>query len=66
MPEVVVPGGGIAGLSTGMLLADRGCMVTVLERDPAGVPDSPGDAGPDWDRPGIPGPARADLLRSLG
>jgi glycine/D-amino acid oxidase-like deaminating enzyme len=77
MPKVVVLGGGIAGLSTGMLLAGQGCQVTVLERDLAGVPDSPGAAWQDWaDRISsvaaehaeflIPGPTRADLLSSLG
>jgi 2-polyprenyl-6-methoxyphenol hydroxylase-like FAD-dependent oxidoreductase len=53
MPKVVVLGGGIVGLSTGMLLADQGCQVTVVERDPTGVPDSPGDAWQDWERPGV-------------
>jgi len=36
MPKVIVLGGGIVGLSTGMLLADHGGQVTVLERDLAG------------------------------
>lgn len=53
MPRVVVLGGGIVGLSTGMLLAERGCDVTVLERDPTQVPGSPGAAWQDWDRPGV-------------
>lgn len=53
MPRVVVLGGGIAGLSTGMLLAGRGCDVTVVERDPVQVPKSPDDAWQDWERPGV-------------
>jgi 2-polyprenyl-6-methoxyphenol hydroxylase-like FAD-dependent oxidoreductase len=53
MPRVVVLGGGIVGLSTGMLLAERGCDVTVVERDPVQVPKSPDDAWQDWDRPGV-------------
>ncbi len=53
MPRVVVLGGGIVGLSTGLLLAERGCDVTVVERDPAQVPGAPGDAWQDWDRPGV-------------
>jgi 2-polyprenyl-6-methoxyphenol hydroxylase-like FAD-dependent oxidoreductase len=53
MPRVVVLGGGIVGLSTGMLLAERGCDVTVVERDPTQVPDKPDDAWQDWDRPGV-------------
>ncbi len=53
MPRVVVLGGGIVGLSTGMLLAERGCEVTVVERDPTRVPESPDGAWQDWDRPGV-------------
>jgi 2-polyprenyl-6-methoxyphenol hydroxylase-like FAD-dependent oxidoreductase len=53
MPRVVVLGGGVVGLSTGMLLAERGCDVTVVERDPVQVPESPGGAWQDWDRPGV-------------
>jgi 2-polyprenyl-6-methoxyphenol hydroxylase-like FAD-dependent oxidoreductase len=53
MPRVVVLGGGVVGLSTGMLLAERGCDVTVIERDPTQVPESPDGAWQDWDRPGV-------------
>ncbi len=53
MPRAVVLGGGIVGLSTGMLLAERGCDVTVIERDPTQVPESPNGAWQDWDRPGV-------------
>jgi len=53
MPRVVVLGGGIVGLSTGMLLAGRGCDVTVVERDPAQIPDTPDAAWLNWDRPGV-------------
>ncbi len=35
MPSIVMIGGGIAALTTAMLLADDGHKVTVLERDPA-------------------------------
>jgi 2-polyprenyl-6-methoxyphenol hydroxylase-like FAD-dependent oxidoreductase len=53
MPRVVVLGGGIVGLSTGMLLAERGCDVTVVERDPTEVPGAPDDAWLGWARPGV-------------
>jgi 2-polyprenyl-6-methoxyphenol hydroxylase-like FAD-dependent oxidoreductase len=53
MARVVVLGGGMIGLSTGMLLADQGHDVTVLERDDAPVPDSPDGAWQAWDRPSV-------------
>jgi len=53
MPRVVVLGGGMIGLCTGMLLADQGCDVTVLERDGMPVPGSPEEAWQAWDRPGV-------------
>ena len=53
MPRVVVLGGGVVGLSAGMLLAESGCDVTVVERDPTEVPESPDGAWQNWDRPGV-------------
>jgi 2-polyprenyl-6-methoxyphenol hydroxylase-like FAD-dependent oxidoreductase len=53
MAKVVVLGGGMIGLCTGMLLADQGCDVTVLERDDAPVPGSPDEAWQAWERPGV-------------
>ncbi len=41
MAEVVVLGGGVTGLCTGMMLAGQGCAVTVIERDAGAVPGSP-------------------------
>ena len=46
MTSIVIVGGGIAALTTAMLLADDGHGVTVLERDP----DGPTDAGASWER----------------
>jgi 2-polyprenyl-6-methoxyphenol hydroxylase-like FAD-dependent oxidoreductase len=52
MASIVIVGGGIAALTTAMLLADDGHTVTVLERDPAGPPD-PGAAWKGWERRGV-------------
>jgi glycine/D-amino acid oxidase-like deaminating enzyme len=66
MPRAVVLGGGVVGLSTGMLLAERGCDVTVIERDPVQVPGSPDGAWQDWDRPGVAQFRQPHYLRPAG
>ena len=53
MPRIVVLGAGICGLASALLLARDGHDVTVLERDPAPVPDSPDDAWEQWERRGV-------------
>lgn len=50
--SVAVLGGGMAGLSTALLLARDGHGVTLIERDPFVVGDAL--ASPAWDRRGIP------------
>lgn len=52
MARIVVCGGGICGLIAGMLLADSGQEVTVLERD-AAAPSEPADAWDHWERRGV-------------
>ncbi|HEY3982283.1 MAG TPA: FAD-dependent oxidoreductase [Streptosporangiaceae bacterium] len=49
MARIVMAGGGIAALTTAMLLGEDGHEVTVLERDPA-VPPSPSAAWDEWKR----------------
>jgi 2-polyprenyl-6-methoxyphenol hydroxylase-like FAD-dependent oxidoreductase len=51
--KIVVLGGGVCGLATGVMLARDGHEVTLLERDPSPVPDSPEDAWESWDRSGV-------------
>jgi flavin-dependent dehydrogenase len=52
MSRVIVVGGGVIGLCTGLLLTRSGHDVTVLERDPA-VPPEPGQAWDEWERRGV-------------
>lgn len=53
MASVLVMGGGMCGLSVGMMLARDGHDVTVLERDPAPPPGSGDEAWDSWERKGI-------------
>jgi 2-polyprenyl-6-methoxyphenol hydroxylase-like FAD-dependent oxidoreductase len=51
--RVAVLGSGVGGLTTGMLLANDGHDVTVLERDPAPPPTHPTACWDDWERRGV-------------
>ena len=51
--DVVVVGGGVAGLGAALALARRGHSVTVVERDDTPMPPSADEAF-DWDRRGAP------------
>jgi 2-polyprenyl-6-methoxyphenol hydroxylase-like FAD-dependent oxidoreductase len=53
MARIVVIGGGIGGLTSGMLLARDGHDVAVLERDGAPPPESPDQAWNGWERRGV-------------
>ena len=53
MARIVVAGGGVCGLTAGMLLTRDGHEVTVLERDPAPVPESVDAAWERWKRDGV-------------
>jgi 2-polyprenyl-6-methoxyphenol hydroxylase-like FAD-dependent oxidoreductase len=53
MADVIVIGGGMGGLSTGLLLAGDGHRVRVLERDPHPPPASADEAWTGWERRGV-------------
>ena len=53
MADVIIIGGGITGLCSGMLLARDGHRVRILDRDPAPPPAGPDDRWSDWERRGV-------------
>ncbi|MGR6965445.1 NAD(P)/FAD-dependent oxidoreductase [Geodermatophilus sp. URMC 61] len=53
MAAIVVCGGGVIGLCAGLMLAEDGHEVTVLEPDPADPPGTPAEAWDDWRRAGV-------------
>jgi 2-polyprenyl-6-methoxyphenol hydroxylase-like FAD-dependent oxidoreductase len=64
--NTIVLGAGLSGLAAGMMLARDGHRVTVLERDPAPVPDSPEDAWDRWDRDGVAQFRQAHFMQARG
>jgi 2-polyprenyl-6-methoxyphenol hydroxylase-like FAD-dependent oxidoreductase len=52
MAKIAITGGGVAGLSTAMLLAGDGHEVTLFERD-AAEPPTPSEAWDTWERRGV-------------
>ncbi|MGK5171682.1 FAD-dependent oxidoreductase [Geodermatophilus sp. CPCC 205761] len=53
MAAIVVCGGGVIGLCAGMMLAEDGHEVTVLEADPDGAPPTTAAAWDSWNRHGV-------------
>ena len=51
--KIITVGGGICGLGAALLLARDGHDVTLLERDPGGMPTSTADAWERWERKGV-------------
>ena len=66
MPRIVVLGGGVCGLAAALMLARDGHVVTVLERDPAPVPDTPEDAWAAWERGGVAQFHQTHFLQARG
>ena len=48
MARIVVVGGGLIGLATAVMVAKQGHDVTVLERDPDPLPETPHEAWTCW------------------
>jgi 2-polyprenyl-6-methoxyphenol hydroxylase-like FAD-dependent oxidoreductase len=66
MPPIIVLGAGVCGLAAGLLLSRDGHHVTLLERDPAPVPDSPDAAWEGWERRGVAQFNQAHYLQPRG
>ena len=66
MARIIVLGGGVCGLSAGMMLARDGHEVTVLERDAAPVPESVEEAWERWSRDGVTQFRMAHFLQPAG
>jgi len=66
MARIIVLGGGMCGLASGLLLARDGHEVTVLERDAAPVPDSVDEAWQQWSRDGVTQFRMAHFLQPAG
>ena len=66
MSETFVLGAGPCGLATAMMLARDGHRVTVLERDPAPVPEDPVLAWDGWSRAGVAQFRQAHFIQARG
>lgn len=66
MARIVVLGGGVCGLASGLMLARDGHEVTVLERDADPVPESVDEAWATWSRDGVSQFRMAHFLQPAG
>ena len=66
MRNTIVLGAGPCGLAAAMMLARDGHDVTVLERDPSPVPDTPEAAWERWERGGVAQFRQAHFLHARG
>lgn len=66
MGHIIVVGGGMAGLATALMLSRQGHDITVLERDPGPVPETPAQSWHNWERDGVMQFRQAHLLHPGG
>src|ERR1700729_2098841 len=66
MARIVMLGGGVCGLASGLMLARDGHEVTVIERDAAPVPESVDEAWQEWSRDGVTQFRMAHFLQPAG
>jgi 2-polyprenyl-6-methoxyphenol hydroxylase-like FAD-dependent oxidoreductase len=66
MSKVIVLGGGLCGLASALMLARDGHEVTVLERDPGPVPETPERAWEAWERGGVAQFRQAHYMQPRG
>src|SRR5687768_1705148 len=66
MPHTIILGGGLCGLSAGLMLARDGHRVTVLERDAAPIPAEPAAAWERWARAGVTQFRQAHYMQPRG
>jgi 2-polyprenyl-6-methoxyphenol hydroxylase-like FAD-dependent oxidoreductase len=66
MAKIIVLGGGVCGLASGILLARDGHDVTLLERDPHPLPASPEEAWENWERDGVTQFRQAHFMHPRG
>lgn len=66
MARIVMLGGGVCGLASGLMLARDGHEVTVIERDTAPVPESADEAWEGWSRDGVTQFRMAHFLQPAG
>lgn len=66
MSNVIVIGGGPTGLTAAMKFAKAGASVTILERDPAPMPETPEEAWADWERRAVPQFRQIHYLQPAG
>ena len=66
MPQTIVLGAGPCGLAAAMMLARDGHRVTVIERDPAPVPEGPVAAWEEWGRAGVAQFRQAHFIQARG